>query len=71
MLIGRLDAALLRSGQTEAAIKLLTDWTAQHPADMVAAEQLADIYIATRRYDDGGNQPATPAGQVSHTIRLR
>ena len=52
MLIGRLDAALLRSGQTEAAIKLLTDWIAQHPADLVAAEQLADIYIATRRYDE-------------------
>ena len=52
MLIGRLNAALLRSGQTEAAIKLLTDWIAQHPADLVAAEQLADIYIATRRYDE-------------------
>jgi Flp pilus assembly protein TadD len=31
---------------------MLSDWVAQHPADVVATEQLADIYIASRRYDE-------------------
>ncbi|HEY2617130.1 MAG TPA: XrtA/PEP-CTERM system TPR-repeat protein PrsT [Acetobacteraceae bacterium] len=52
MLVGRLDVALLRSGQSDAAVKMLSDWVAQHPADVVATEQLADIYIASRRYDE-------------------
>jgi cellulose synthase operon protein C len=52
MLVGRLDGALLRSGQVDAAIKVLSDWIAQHPDDVVATEQLADIFIATRRFDE-------------------
>ena len=52
MLVGRLAGALLRSGQGDAAIKVLTDWIAQHPADVAATEQLADIYIATQRFDE-------------------
>ena len=52
MLVGRLVVALLRSGQTDGAIKVLSDWIAQHPADLVIAQQLADIYIGTRRYDE-------------------
>jgi tetratricopeptide (TPR) repeat protein len=52
MLVGRLNAALLRAGQTDAAIKLLSDWITKHPEDTVVALQLGDIYIATRRYDD-------------------
>jgi len=51
MLVGRLNVALLRSGQSDAAIKVLTDWTGQRPNDTVAKEQLADIYIATKRLD--------------------
>jgi len=34
MLVGRLNAALLRSGQSDAAIKVLSDWIAQHPAEI-------------------------------------
>jgi putative PEP-CTERM system TPR-repeat lipoprotein len=52
MLVIRLDAALLRTGQTDGAIKVLSDWIAQHPDDLVVAEQLADIYIGTRRFDE-------------------
>ncbi len=47
-----MNAALLRSGQGDAAIKALTDWIAQHPDDLAASEQLADIFIATRRLDE-------------------
>jgi cellulose synthase operon protein C len=52
MLVGRLDVALSRSGQSDAAIKMLSDWIAQHPVDVAATEQLAEIYIASRRYDE-------------------
>ncbi len=52
MLVGRLDVALSRSGQSDAAIKMLSDWVAQHPVDVAATEQLAEIYIALRRYDE-------------------
>ncbi|HME26553.1 MAG TPA: XrtA/PEP-CTERM system TPR-repeat protein PrsT [Acetobacteraceae bacterium] len=52
IMVGRLNAALLRSGQSDAAIKVLSDWIVQHPADLLATEQLADIFIATRRYDE-------------------
>ena len=51
-LVARLNVALQRSGQSDAAIKVLSDWIAQHPADLLATEQLADIFIATRRYDE-------------------
>ena len=51
MLVGRLNGALRSSGQTDASIKALTDWTAQRPNDTVAKEQLADIFIATKRLD--------------------
>ncbi len=52
MMVNRLTGALMRSGQREAAIKVLTDWTAQHPTDYGAVEQLAEIYISTQRYDE-------------------
>jgi cellulose synthase operon protein C len=52
MLALRLNAALLSSGQTDAAIKVLADWVAQHPNDLVMAEQLANIYIGRRRFDE-------------------
>ena len=52
MLVSRLETALLRSGQTDAAIKLLSDWIAKHPGDTPVAQQLGDIYIQTRRYDE-------------------
>jgi Flp pilus assembly protein TadD len=52
MLVGRLDLALRRSGQTDAAIKLLSDWISKHPGDTAVALQLGDIYIATQRYNE-------------------
>jgi cellulose synthase operon protein C len=52
MLVERLDVALLRSGQTDTAIKVLSDWMAKHPDDLIVAEQLGDIYIGTHRYDE-------------------
>ncbi len=52
MLVGRLTGALLRSGQGDAAIKVLSDWIAQHPNDMVSTQQLADLDIAAKHFDD-------------------
>jgi putative PEP-CTERM system TPR-repeat lipoprotein len=52
MLVSRLTGALLRGGQGDAAIKVLIDWIAQHPNDLTATQQLADLEIAARRYDD-------------------
>ncbi len=52
MLAGRLFAALLRSSQTDAAIKMLSDWTDRHPDDMLAAKQLAESYIGMKRYNE-------------------
>jgi cellulose synthase operon protein C len=51
MLVGRLTGALLRSGQGDAAMKVLTDWIAQHPNDLTSIQQLADLDIAAQRYD--------------------
>jgi putative PEP-CTERM system TPR-repeat lipoprotein len=52
MLEARLVAALLRTGQGAAAMKAATDWIAQHPDDMVTLEQLADLQIMAKKYDD-------------------
>jgi cellulose synthase operon protein C len=51
-LVGRLSGALLRSGQGDAAIKLLADWIAKHPTDLTSTEQLADLDIASQHYED-------------------
>ncbi len=52
LLVTRLVAALLRDNQTDAAVKTLTDWTTQHPDDMAMLEQLANLEIMTRNFDD-------------------
>jgi putative PEP-CTERM system TPR-repeat lipoprotein len=52
LLVTRLAGALLRSGRSEDATKLLVDWIAVHTDDMVATEQLAEISIATSKYDN-------------------
>jgi putative PEP-CTERM system TPR-repeat lipoprotein len=52
LLITRLAGALLRSGRPDDAIKTLSDWIGTHADDMVATEQLAEIYIATAKYDN-------------------
>ena len=52
LLVTRLAGALLRTGRTDDANKLLLSWMDKHPDDMAADEQLAEISIATRKYDD-------------------
>jgi tetratricopeptide (TPR) repeat protein len=52
ILLGRLVAALVRTGQGDAAIKTLGDWIAKHPDDLGAMEQLADLEIVAHRNDD-------------------
>ncbi len=52
MLVGRLTGALLRSGQGDAATKVLSDWIAKHPDDMVSIQQLADLNIASQHFDE-------------------
>jgi len=52
LLVTRLAGALLRSGRADDANKLLLDWIAKHPDDMAAAEQVAEISIATGKYPD-------------------
>ncbi len=51
-LLTRLAAAELRAGKTDDAVKLLTDWIAEHQSDLVAIEQLSEIDIATSKLDD-------------------
>ena len=51
LLTTRLAGALLRSGKADDANKLLVDWLAKHPDDMVATEQAAEINIATGKMD--------------------
>jgi cellulose synthase operon protein C len=56
ILVGRLTAALWRSGQRDTAINVLIDWNVQHPNDLTATGQLADLYISADRYDDAAKQ---------------
>ncbi len=51
-LITRLAGAMLRSGRADDANKVLRDWLDRHPEDMVAAEQVAEINIATGKFED-------------------
>ena len=55
LLVTRLAGALLRSGHADDANKLLVDWVGKHPDDMGAAEQVAEIAIATNKFDDAVN----------------
>jgi putative PEP-CTERM system TPR-repeat lipoprotein len=52
LLVTRLAGALLRSGHPDDATKLLQDWIGKHANDMVATEQVAEVYIATAKFDD-------------------
>jgi cellulose synthase operon protein C len=52
LLVTRLAGALLRSGRADDANKLLLDWLNTHTDDMAAAEQVAEINIATGKLDD-------------------
>ena len=52
LLVTRLAGALLRSGRSDDANKLLLNWLGKHADDLVATEQVAEINIATNKYDD-------------------
>ena len=52
LLVTRLAGALLRSGHADDANQLLLDWLSKHADDVVAAEQLAEIDLATSKFDD-------------------
>jgi putative PEP-CTERM system TPR-repeat lipoprotein len=51
-LVNRMAGAALRAGQSDEAISLLSNWTKQNPNDIVALEQLAEIHIALKKYDE-------------------
>ncbi|HEY0183734.1 MAG TPA: XrtA/PEP-CTERM system TPR-repeat protein PrsT [Rhodopila sp.] len=52
LLVTRLAGALLRSGRMDDANTLLLGWLGTHPDDMVAAEQAAEINIASGKFDE-------------------
>ena len=52
LLVTRLAGALLRSGRADDASTLLLNWLGKHPDDMTATEQVAEINIATGKWDD-------------------
>ena len=52
ILVTRLAGALMRSQRTDDASKLLLDWLGTHQDDMLAAEQVAEVYIAAGKLDD-------------------
>ncbi|HTI79174.1 MAG TPA: XrtA/PEP-CTERM system TPR-repeat protein PrsT [Acetobacteraceae bacterium] len=52
MLQQRLVGGLVRMGKAGAALKAATDWVANHPDDLVGLEQLADLEIVVKNYDD-------------------
>ncbi len=47
----RLAMALVRDDQRDSATAMLADWVTRHPADLVATEQLSELYIAAQRYE--------------------
>jgi cellulose synthase operon protein C len=52
LLVTRLAGALLRAGRADDANKVLLDWLGKHSDDLVATEQVAEINIATSKWDD-------------------
>jgi putative PEP-CTERM system TPR-repeat lipoprotein len=66
VLLGRLVAALVRTGQGDAAIKTLGDWVAKHPDDLAAIEQLADLEIVAHRNDDAVKHLQTLLSKKPH-----
>ena len=52
MLVVRLAGALMRSGRTDTATKMLIEWVSQHEDDTGVTQQLSEILLATQRYSD-------------------
>jgi putative PEP-CTERM system TPR-repeat lipoprotein len=51
-LVARIAAAMIRSGKTDDATKVLQVWLAAHPSDLAVAEQASEISIATGKLAD-------------------
>ena len=66
LLVTRLAGALLRAGQSNDASTLLLNWLGDHPDDMVATEQLAEIKIAAGNWDDAAKYLETLLKQKPH-----
>jgi putative PEP-CTERM system TPR-repeat lipoprotein len=56
MLQQRLVGALVRTGQAGAALQAANAWVANRPDDLVGLEQLADLEIAMKKYDDAAER---------------
>jgi putative PEP-CTERM system TPR-repeat lipoprotein len=52
LLVTRLSSAMLRSGRADDANTLLLTWLGKHSDDLTATEQVAEINIATGKWDD-------------------
>jgi tetratricopeptide (TPR) repeat protein len=65
-LVTRLAGAMLRSGKADDAVKLLITWLEKRSDDMVATEQLSEIYIATGKYDDAAKYLEAVLKQKPH-----
>ncbi len=51
-LMNRMAGAAIRSGKPDDAVTMLKDWIAKNPDDIVATEQLSEIYIIQGKLDD-------------------
>ena len=52
MLVTRLAGAELRAGHVDTATKLLIEWVSLHTDDFLAMQQLSEIQLAGKRYDE-------------------
>ena len=52
LLVTRLASAQMRSGHPDDASKVLLTWLDKHPDDLSVAEQMAELKIATGKWDD-------------------
>ena len=68
LMLIRLSGALSRSGHTAEADKLLRDWLGQHPTDMVATEQMAEINIASGKLDTAAEYLERLLKQKPHDV---
>jgi putative PEP-CTERM system TPR-repeat lipoprotein len=66
LLVTRLASALLRSGRAKEATTLLQNWLAQHPDDLAATEQTAEINIAGGNWDEASKYLGVLLKQKPH-----
>ena len=66
LLVTRLAGALLRSARADDANALLLKWLGAHPDDLVATEQVAEIAIATGKFEDSAKHLEALLKQKPH-----